>query len=85
MVAYFGVYLYLRYRKQTQNYTGELMFEYLFLVGLSRFVIEFIRNNPKYIMGLSGAQYISLIMILLGMYQMWKLNREDPALSEEIN
>ena len=61
------------------------MFEYLFLVGLARFTIEFIRNNPKYILGLSGAQYISIIMMLLGMYQMWKINREDPTLSKQIN
>ena len=52
------------------------MFEYLFLAGIARFMIEFIRNNPKYLIGLSGAQYISIIMIIVGTYQMWNLRRK---------
>ena len=84
MAAYFLVFIYLRYKKRNQNFTGELMFEYLFLVGFFRFIIEFIRNNPQYLMGLTGAQYISIFMMLVGMYQMWKIRQEEPSLPEEI-
>ena len=84
MAAYFSVFIYLRYKKRNQNFTGELMFEYLFLVGFFRFIIEFIRNNPQYLMGLTGAQYISIFMMLVGMYQMWKIRQEEPSLPEEI-
>ena len=84
MAAYFLVYIYLRYRKLYQNFTGELIFEYLFLVGLSRFMVEFIRTNPKYIMGFSGAQYISIFMILVSMYQMWKMRNKKTAIPGEI-
>ena len=42
MAIYFLIFIYLRHRKHNQNYSGELMFEYLFLVGLFRFLIEFI-------------------------------------------
>jgi phosphatidylglycerol:prolipoprotein diacylglycerol transferase len=80
MAAYFSVFIYLRYRKGNQNFRGELMFEYLFLVGFSRFMIDFIRNNPKYLMGFSGAQYISILMIMIGAYQMWKMRRIVPHL-----
>jgi len=38
---------------------------YLFLAGSERFLIEFIRTNPKYLFGFSGAQIISIIMILI--------------------
>ena len=83
MLAYFSIFAYLRYRKRYQNFPGELMFEYLFLAGFSRFMIEFIRTNPKYLMELSGAQYISIIMMLMGMYQMWKLRQKDQAIPEK--
>ena len=85
MTAYFSVFIYLRYKKRNQYFTGELMFEYLFLVGFFRFMIEFIRNNPQYLMGLTGAQYISILMMLVGMYQMWKIRQRDHSLPEEIN
>ena len=85
MAAYFLVFIYLRYIKRNQNFTGELMFEYLFLVGIFRFMIEFIRNNPQYLMGLTGAQYISILMMLVAMYQMWKFRQTEHSLPEGID
>ena len=81
MAAYFSVFIYLRYKKRNQNFTGELMFEYLFLVGFFRFMIEFIRNNPQYLIGLTGAQYISIIMMFVAMYQMWKIRHKESSIS----
>ena len=47
MVAYFLIFLYLyRYRHKV-NFNGELFFEYLFLTGLSRFLIDFIRFHDS--------------------------------------
>ena len=54
------------------------MFEYLFLAGFARFMIEFIRTNTKYIFDLSGAQILSIIMMGIGTYQMWKRRRQNP-------
>ena len=84
MAAYFSVFIYLRYKKRNQNFTGELMFEYLFLVGFFRFIIEFIRNNPHYLMGLTGAQYISIIMMMVGIYLMWKFRHKETVLYQDI-
>ena len=83
MAAYFSVFIYLRYKKRNQNFTGELMFEYLFLVGFFRFMIEFIRNNPQYLMGFTGAQYISIFMMLVAMHQMWKFRQKEHSLPEK--
>ena len=76
MAAYLLVFLYLRYMRGRENNSGNLMFKYLFLVGLSRFIIEFIRVNPKYILGLSGAQIISSIMMIIGSFLYLKINRK---------
>jgi len=45
---------------------GRLFMLYLILAGLERFFIEFIRLNPRLMFGLSEAQLISLIMIVIG-------------------
>jgi len=45
---------------------GRLFMLYLILAGLERFFIEFIRLNPKLMFGLSEAQLISVVMIVLG-------------------
>ena len=68
MVIYFTVFIYLFKLSHTKlhKFKGQLMCEYLFLAGLGRFLVEFIRLNPQYIFGLTGAQLISLVMMLLG-------------------
>ena len=75
MAAYFSIFFYLRYRKRNQQFKGEIMFEYLFLGGFARFMVEFIRTNTKYLFDLSGALYLSILMMGIGVYQMWKRRR----------
>ncbi len=71
-LAYFISFLYLYKIRHNDNFKGSQISKYLVLVGLSRFFIEFIRVNPKYIFGLSGAQIISLIMVILGSTILYK-------------
>jgi phosphatidylglycerol:prolipoprotein diacylglycerol transferase len=55
-------------KKLTPNF-GAITGLFLMFNGLERFLIEFIRENTKYVymgMNFSQAQYISLVMILLG-------------------
>ena len=70
------IFAYLLYiRKKDDNYDGLIMFEYLFLAGLARFLVEFIRLNPSYLFGLSGAQIISMLMMGVSSYLMY-VNRK---------
>ena len=85
MSAYFIIFFYLRYRKRNQTFSGEIIFEYLFLGGLSRFMVEFIRTNTKYIFGLSGAQYLSILMMVIGAYQLWKMRRLNDSTAKTIS
>ena len=60
------IFFYL-YKKRTSVITyGNLFFTYLILAGLERFFIEFLRVNEKYLLGMSGAQLISIMMIGVG-------------------
>lgn len=67
----FGIYLLIFFllvnRRNKKKYDGQIMFEYLFFAGLSRFLIEFLRLNPTYInlINLSSAQIISIFMIII--------------------
>ena len=85
MSAYFIIFFYLRYRKRNQTFSGEIIFEYLFLGGFSRFMVEFIRTNTKYIFGLSGAQYLSILMMVIGAYQLWKMRRLNNSTAKTIS
>ena len=62
----FGIFAILWKLRGKLKPTGFLFSLYLILAGLERFSIEFIRTNNKYLFGLSGAQIISILMVLLG-------------------
>ena len=57
------MFVFLYKKRLSVSVPGTLFFLYLFLAGLERFFMEFIRTNPKYFLIFSGAQLISLIMI----------------------
>ena len=59
-----GWILWLRGGKQRG--TGAILGEYLVLTGIARFLVEFIRRNPKIIWNLSNAQMASLGSVLIG-------------------
>ena len=71
MAAYFLIFFYLYKHRHKVNFKGELFFEYLFLTGLARFLIEFLREHPVgnhghsfEFAGLFGAQYVYMFMII---------------------
>jgi len=58
----------LWYYRKKFKIDGKLFFLYLILSGIARLMVEYIRLNPKIIFGLSEAQLISLILIIIGFY-----------------
>src|ERR1039457_2775590 len=63
--------------------TGAMLGEYLILSGLSRFLVEFIRRNPKILWGLSNAQLASAGSILAGVVLMiWATTRRTAGVPE---
>lgn len=51
--------------------TGAILGQYLALSGIARFLVEFIRRNPKVIWGLSNAQLASAGAALVGIAITW--------------
>jgi phosphatidylglycerol:prolipoprotein diacylglycerol transferase len=63
--------------------TGEVVGEYLVLTGIARFLVEFIRRNPKILLGLSNAQLASLGSVAAGVILIWiAAKRAKPAPNE---
>lgn len=51
---------------------GKLLMLYLVFTGLERFFIEFFRISPRIALGLTGAQMISVILVIAGVIG-WKI------------
>ncbi|MGH9676164.1 MAG: prolipoprotein diacylglyceryl transferase family protein, partial [Candidatus Acidiferrum sp.] len=62
---------------------GEIFCNYLILTGMARFLIEFIRINPRSFFGMSNAQAASLVSILLGAVLLWRIKSQFHALKKE--
>jgi phosphatidylglycerol:prolipoprotein diacylglycerol transferase len=56
----------LWWRGGKQHGTGEIVGEYFVLSGMARFLVEFIRRNPKVLWGLSNAQLASAGAVVAG-------------------
>jgi phosphatidylglycerol---prolipoprotein diacylglyceryl transferase len=59
--------------------TGQIFSGYLILTGIARFLVEFIRINPRTIFGLTNAQAVSVVSVLLGIGLLWYLQGRQPA------
>ena len=63
--------------------TGAIVGEYLLLSGFARFLVEFVRRNPKVLWGLSNAQLASLGSVVAGIVLIWWAStRTAPGLDE---
>jgi phosphatidylglycerol:prolipoprotein diacylglycerol transferase len=51
--------------------TGAIVGEYLLLTGTARFLVEFLRRNPKVLWGLSNAQVASAGSVIAGVALIW--------------
>src|SRR6266568_6548372 len=74
---------FLWWRGGKQRGTGAIVGEYLVLSGIARFLVEFIRRNPKILWGLSNAQLASLGSVLVGVGLIWWAARRPLTAPEE--
>jgi phosphatidylglycerol:prolipoprotein diacylglycerol transferase len=63
--------LWLWWRGGKRHSAGAIVGEYLMLSGAARFLVEFIRRNPKIIWGLSNAQLASAGSVVAGIVLIW--------------
>ena len=76
MILYFAFFfLIMKYNDYLKFFKGSIFSIYLITGGFSRFVVEFLRTNERYMFNLSSAQYISLLMIISGLILFYSLKQ----------
>jgi phosphatidylglycerol:prolipoprotein diacylglycerol transferase len=80
-ILYVAIFAFLWSIRKRVTIEGELFYFYLILAGTARFLIEFVRINPRVLWGLSEAQIISLIMIAAGTMAWYWSRRRAEAVS----
>ena len=85
-ILYTAVFLILwslRKKPFIERSQGRLFYLYLMLAGASRFLVEFIRINPRIFLGLSEAQLISAAMMIVGIIAYYLTGAKQPMLSAQ--
>ncbi|HXM93032.1 MAG TPA: prolipoprotein diacylglyceryl transferase [Candidatus Dormibacteraeota bacterium] len=62
---------------------GEIFSAYLILTGLARFLIEFLRINPRSFFGLTNAQAASLVSVVAGVLLLWRIKSQSHPAKKE--
>jgi phosphatidylglycerol:prolipoprotein diacylglycerol transferase len=65
-ILYVLVFLALWSWRKKAAAEGQLLYMYLVFAGAARFLVEFLRINPRVLWGLSEAQLISIVMMVAG-------------------
>ncbi len=65
-IVYTVIFMFLWSRRKETKIPGQLFYLYLMLAGAARFMVEFLRVNPRVLVGLSEAQLIAIAMMVLG-------------------
>jgi phosphatidylglycerol---prolipoprotein diacylglyceryl transferase len=58
---------------KARRVNGEIFCAYLILTGIARFLVEIIRINPPWILGMSNAQVASAASIIAGALLLWRV------------
>jgi phosphatidylglycerol:prolipoprotein diacylglycerol transferase len=74
---------YLWWRLGKPHATGAIVGQYLALSGIARFLVEFIRRNPKVIWGLSNAQLASAGAVFVGVALTWWVSTRPVRVKEK--
>jgi len=78
-LGYTAVFLVLWSLRRTRHPDGFILWWYLLLSAVVRFLVEFVRINPPIAWGLTEAQLISLALIVVASVQIWRSASAEPV------
>lgn len=82
VIMYVAIFALLWSMRKRATFEGQLLCLYLILGGAARFLVEFVRINPRIAWGLSEAQLISVLMIIGGATAWYLWSRRPRAVAE---
>jgi phosphatidylglycerol:prolipoprotein diacylglycerol transferase len=66
MLACFAIFAYLWRRRRGPLPAGDQIGRYMILSAAARFLIEFVRRNPAWLVGFTTAQWMSVGLAAIG-------------------
>jgi len=82
-ILYMGVFSLLWALRKKVQVEGRIFYLYLILAGASRFMVEFVRINPRVMFGLSEAQVIAIVMMVVGSAAFFLSGAREPAIDSQ--
>jgi phosphatidylglycerol---prolipoprotein diacylglyceryl transferase len=82
-ILYLGVFAILWSARKKVQVEGRIFYLYLILAGACRFLVEFVRINPRVLFGLSEAQLIAIGMIAVGIPAYFISGAREPAIGAQ--
>jgi phosphatidylglycerol:prolipoprotein diacylglycerol transferase len=79
MAAYFAIFVLLWRARREPAPDGAVLALYLLLSGAARFLVEFVRVNPRVLFGLTEAQLVSLALMVVGGWRLLARGTWRPA------
>jgi phosphatidylglycerol:prolipoprotein diacylglycerol transferase len=77
-LLFLAIFAFMWSMRSRSSFVGQQFCLYLILSGAERFLVEFLRINPRVLWGLSEAQLISLVMIPVGVMAWIWLSGRSP-------
>ncbi len=69
------IFIFLSKQKHKKNFNGALFLTYIIIYSVFRFLIEFIRVEPRILFGLTGAQITSIILSAISLFLFLKFRK----------
>lgn len=77
----------LHFERRGRNFPGRTFFAYLVVYGISRFVIEFFRGDPRGFVfdGISTSQFISMLLVPVSLLLLLWLSRQGQSTGHQLS
>ena len=69
------IFIFLSKQKYKKSFNGALSLTYIIIYSIFRFFIEFIRVEPRVLLGLTGAQVVSIILSAISIFLFLKFRK----------
>ena len=69
------IFIFLSKQKYKKSFNGALFLTYIMIYSTFRFLIEFIRTEPRILLGLTGAQIVSIILFAISLFLFLKFRK----------
>ena len=76
-IALFLIFIFLSKQKYKKNFNGALFLTYIIIYSVFRFFIEFIRAEPKVLLGLTGAQIASIVLFVIAIFIFLRFKKKN--------